>query len=92
MKRELIDLNPFVGGKSPVRLVSRDRVLSPGEIAAVWRACETMGRPFGAMIMLLLATLQRRDEVSGMEIAELDLERRLWTIPEPRTARSTWSR
>jgi integrase len=82
---ELIDHNPFVGGKSPVRLVSRDRVLSTGEIAALWRACETMGRPFGAMIMLLLTTLQRRGEVSGMENAELDLERRLWTIPGRRT-------
>jgi integrase len=81
---ELIDQNPFLGGKSPVRMVSRDRVLSTGEITALWRASETIGRPFGAMIMRLLATLQRRDEVSAMKNAELDLERRLWTIPGAR--------
>ena len=81
---ELIDHNPFLGGKNPVRLISRDRVLSAAEIAALWRACEQMGPPFGAMIMLLLATLQRRGEVTWMENAELDLERRLWTIPAAR--------
>jgi integrase len=81
---ELIDHNPFLGGKNPVRLTSRDRVLSAAEIAALWRACEQMGPPFGAMIMLLLATLQRRGEVTWMENAELDLERRLWTIPAAR--------
>jgi integrase len=81
---ELIDHNPFLGGKNPVRLVSRDRVLSAAEIAALWRACERMGPPFGSMIMLLLATLQRRGEVTWMENAELDLERRVWTIPAAR--------
>jgi integrase len=78
---ELIDHNPFLGGRNPVRRISRDRTLSAAEIAALWRACQTMGAPFGAMIMLLLATAQRRGEITWIENAELDLERRLWTIP-----------
>ena len=78
---ELIDHNPFLGGRNPVHRISRDRTLSAAEIAAVWRAGEQMGPPFGSMIMLLLATVQRRGEVTWMENAELDLERRLWTIP-----------
>ncbi|HVB18219.1 MAG TPA: integrase arm-type DNA-binding domain-containing protein [Stellaceae bacterium] len=67
-----------------LRRTRRDRVLSDDEIAAVWRACDSIGQPFGSLIRVALLTGQRREEVAGMEWAELDLDAGLWTIPASR--------
>lgn len=68
--------------------VARDRVLTDGEIAAVWRA--TDGWPFGAIVRLLLATGQRRSEVGWMRWGEVDLEGKKWTIPSARHKGGRW--
>jgi integrase len=78
---ELIERNPFEGGKNPIHREERARALSATEIAALWRAWETMGAPMGAFMRLALITGQRRSEIATMERRELDLEGRLWTIP-----------
>jgi integrase len=78
---ELIERNPFEGGKNPIHREERARALSATEIAALWRAWETMGAPMGAFMRLALVTGQRRSEIATMERRELDLEGRLWTIP-----------
>jgi integrase len=78
---ELIERNPFEGGKNPIHRQERARALSATEIAALWRAWETMGAPMGAFMRLALITGQRRSEIATMERPELDLEGRLWTIP-----------
>ena len=82
---ELIDHNPFLGGKNPVRRQDRSRALSPAEIDTLWQACDTMGPPLGAFIKFALVTAQRRGEIATMERAELDLAARLWTIPAAKT-------
>ena len=79
--QELIERNPFLGGRSPIRREDRARALSTAEVAALWRAWERMGVPLGAFMMFALATGQRRGEIATMENAELDLEGQLWTIP-----------
>jgi integrase len=78
---ELIDRDPFEGGKNPIRREERARALSATEIAALWRAWETMGAPMGAFMRFALLTGQRRTEIATMERSELDLEARLWSIP-----------
>ena len=50
-----------------------------------WLACDKLSYPFGSMAKLLLLTGQRRNEVSGMTWAELDLDKALWRIPGGRT-------
>jgi integrase len=75
------EISPVANVKAPAREISRDRILSDEEIAAVWRACESMGWPFGPLIQLLIVTGQREDEVAGMRWSEVDLERALWTLP-----------
>jgi len=79
--QELIERNPFLGGRNPIRREDRSRALSPAEVAALWRTWETMGVPMGAFMMFALATGQRRCEIAAMENAELDLDGQLWTIP-----------
>jgi integrase len=41
------------------------------------------------ILRLLLITLQRESEVAGMARAELDLDRRIWTVPAARTKNGT---
>lgn len=69
------------GGVYPPR--PRDRVLSDDEIRAIWQACEPdrTAWPYGDLIRLALLLGQRRDEIRGMEWADLDLDRGVWTIP-----------
>src|SRR5438477_9067161 len=63
---ELIDRDPFEGGRNPIRREERARALSSPEIAALWRAWETMGVPIGAFMRFALVTGQRRTEVATM--------------------------
>ena len=78
---EVLPESPVARMRAPSRESARDRVLTDDEIRCFWLACAGLGWPFGPLFKLLLATAQRRDEVSGMTFAELDLERRLWVIP-----------
>ena len=76
-----IDHPPCLGMKKPSKTVERTRVLSDAELAAIWLATDTMGFPFGTHVKLLISTAQRRNEVSALCWADLDLEHRMWTQP-----------
>jgi integrase len=81
VSKDLIGANPCDGVRPPTKERARDRVLDNGEIKVFWAACDELGWPYGPLCKLLLLTAQRRDEVGGMEWAEIDLERRLWSLP-----------
>lgn len=88
-----------VTNANPVALVTvaatgeRDRVLSDRELKALWAAFKEPATIDGAhispsvafAILLAMTTLQRRGEVTGMRLSEIDFERRHWTIPSHRT-------
>jgi integrase len=87
---EGLDANP-VAGLKPADVLgeveARDRVLNPAEIAAVWRAAETMGSPFGALLQVLLLSGQRLNEIarcSWEEIEGLDGTHPVLTVPAER--------
>jgi integrase len=85
VEQELIETSPCVGLKPPAgKETARDRVLSDDELRQVWRAAETLGLPFGAVVQLLILTGQRRNEVAHMQWGELDVEKRLWMLPRER--------
>ena len=79
--KDLIEVNPCDGLKPPTKERARDRVLSDAEVRAFWKGCDELGWPFAPLFRLLLLTAQRRDEVATMEWSELDLEKRLWSLP-----------
>ena len=54
------------------------------ELACFWHGCDKLGWPFGPLFKLLLLTAQRREEVGGMRWSEIDLDKRIWTIPRER--------
>jgi len=80
-----LDATPFTNLHKPSPERSRDRVLNHAELAAVWKAAEDMGYPFGRVVQLLILTAQRRDEVGGMRRADIDTAERLWTLPREKT-------
>ena len=86
VEQDILATSPCTGLKPPAgREVSRDRVLTDVELRLVWLAAERMGYPWGTVVQLLALTGQRRGEVAGMRWAELDMEKRLWTLPAERT-------
>ena len=82
VSRDIITASPCAGVKPPTPERSRDRVLSDGELGAVWGAADNLGGTFGALVRLLILTGQRRDEVAGMRWRELT--GRTWTIARER--------
>jgi integrase len=75
--------NPVTGTEPRRGEVKRECVLTETGIKVVWNASTNW--PFGAIVRLLLATGQRRDEVGGMRWSELDFQRRMWCLPKERT-------
>lgn len=81
MERGIIETSPVAGTKPPTREQPRDRVLTDDEIRNVLRVCAKEPYPFGQFVPLLLATAQRRGEVSQMKWSQIDLEAKQWVIP-----------
>ena len=83
--RAVLDQSPAEGVPLPAKEVARDRVLDDRELAQVILAARKMGGPYGGIVELLALTGQRREEVAGLQWAELDLVQRIWTLPKSRT-------
>jgi integrase len=83
--RAVLDQSPAEGVPLPAKEVARDRVLNDQELAQVILAARAMGGPYGGIVELLALTGQRREEVARMKWDELDLARRIWTLPKSRT-------
>ncbi len=79
--RGILERSPCAGLSKPSQGQSRDRVLSDDELRAVIFAARQAGKPYGAIVELLVLTGQRRNEVASMSWQELDLDKALWTIP-----------
>lgn len=82
-----IKYNLMGGTEAPAKYVPCDRALSAEEIKILWHnLAKTFPRDQGRVLILklLLATGQRSNEVAGMAHSEIDLDKRLWTIPEDR--------
>lgn len=84
VERGMIDASPIAGMKPLSKERSRERVLTDDELGALWTACDAEGYPFGDCMKLLILSGQRRAEVAEMRWSELDLEKRLWTLPSQR--------
>ena len=80
-ERGVIAVSPCNGIKKPAKSQTRDRVLSDEELRAIWRASDTIGYPYGALVQLLMLTGQRRTEVATMRWRDIDLPSGVWTIP-----------
>jgi integrase len=83
-----LDHSPMDGMRKPAEAKPRERVLTDPEIKKLWCGLETAlprSTAVQRIIRLCLITGQRVGEVSGMHANEIDLTRRLWTIPSERS-------
>jgi integrase len=96
---ELVAINPGTGF-SPVGMVKpRTRILSDGELKSLWeglrspatlkikdgRTCDAhVSRPVAIILQVALLLLQRKSEVAGMRLSELDLVNGAWNLPPER--------
>ena len=68
-----VSSNPVEATLKPLLVErSRERVLTDGELVAIWNACRD--DDYGRIVRLLMLTGQRRDEVGSMCWSEIDLE------------------
>ena len=73
--RNLIEADPAAHVEKPASETRRDRVLSDAELAAIWRACDELGFPFGPAVQMLALTGARREEVLALRWSEVDFDR-----------------
>lgn len=67
VRRHYIEHSPCEGMQLPSKPRTKDRVLDDVELAAVWRAAEQHGYPYGAIVQLLILTGQRRGEIAALQ-------------------------
>jgi len=80
-----IERSPMEGMETPPPVKPRDRWLSDQEISRVWLHAPDCHRCFGPIVRLLIATGQRREEVTSLLWEELNRRERLWQLPGDRT-------
>jgi integrase len=83
--QDIIAISPCAGVERPANENARSRVLTDDELRLVYIAADREGWPFGPIVKLMLLTGQREREVAGMRRTEIDLDRKMWTLPENRT-------
>jgi len=81
----IVETNPTIGvTKHAADIKPRDRVLSDAELVAIWNAVPERAQHYGSVIKLLMLTGCRADEIGGLKWSEVDLERKLISLPEDR--------
>jgi integrase len=83
IREGLIETNPVAGTAKAEDGGPRDRVLTQEELATIWRG---LGEDrFSDIVRLLILTAQRREEIGGLRLSEIDFDRGLIVLPPART-------
>jgi integrase len=69
--RGIIAANPAADLPQAGAVVSRDRVLTDVELAAVWHGAAALGGPVGSALQLLILTGARREEIGALRWDEM---------------------
>jgi hypothetical protein len=85
VERGIVDVSPMIDMKPPTKEQARDRVLNDDEIRAVLRACAEELYPYRQFVPLLMATGQRRGEISNLKWSQIDLDAEQLVIPAERS-------
>lgn len=80
----IVEANPMRDVKRLSKEKPRERVLTDAEIVQVWNGATTLGNAFAAAVRVLMLTGQRRTEVMQMRWSEIDMDKRLWSLPGER--------
>jgi integrase len=81
----LIKVNPMRELSAPNVPASRERVLSSAEVRWFWRACDSVGEPFGSLFRALLLSGARLRELAELRRNELSDDGTAINLPSTRT-------
>nr|WP_244952365.1 site-specific integrase [Ruegeria arenilitoris] len=84
-RKHWLEVNPILAVEPPKPPKARSRVLSDTELASLLRHVTGQRRASAVMVQLLLLTAQRLNDVCHMRWDDLDLERGVWTIQDPKS-------
>lgn len=97
ISEDIVQINPATGFAPFADQQPRTRIWSNEELRALWRVLNTegkltdrqgrqcfVGRQLKVAIMLCAFLLQRRAEIAGMQIAEINFDDAVWIIPAER--------
>ncbi len=70
MKEGIVEANPIIATNTPPPVKARERVLSDGELVAIWHGC--LDDDYGSIVQLLMLTGCRRDEIRQLRWPEID--------------------
>jgi integrase len=85
VNRDLLAASPVATMDAPAAEKPRERKLQDHELAALWRAADADGYPFGRLVQLLVLTGARRDELREATWSEFDLDNATWLLPAARS-------
>jgi integrase len=89
-EEELIEINPFPNLKKIKTPEStRERILKNSEIATLWLAMEQESANMRDILRLLLLLGQRSTDTMSMSVADIDEDRKEWTVPAPSRSKNT---
>ena len=74
IRKDYIKENPVSGIERLAPEISRDRVLTDGEIRSVWKACDELNHPQAEAVKFLLLSGQRLGQVQEMRWPEIESE------------------
>jgi integrase len=89
IERGLIEASPCDRIRPPAPETSRERILSDDELAACWRATDSLAPPACQFIKILILTGLRRNEVAQMRYSEIDFETKTLHLPAIRCKNKT---
>jgi integrase len=85
-EEELIANNPFPNLKKiKAKESARERILKDSEIKELWEAMKDESPNMRDIMRLLLLLGQRSLETMSMSVADIDIDRKEWTVPASRT-------
>ena len=74
--------NPVAQIRLPKKSTSRERRLLPGEEEKILIACDEYGGDLPSIVRLALTTVMRRGELASLTWDNVDLKKRMATLPE----------
>ena len=85
LDRGLVEAHPAARLIKRFKEQARDRVLTDGEIRALWTGLDAHPGAASDAMRLRLLLGQRGGETAGMLWTEIDLDAKRWSLPAPRT-------
>jgi integrase len=87
LSRDVVQASPFVGIHKPASEVARDRILSDGEVQAVFGALRQERPIIAGLWELLFYTAVRPGTALAARWSHIDLARKSWEVPVTKKAR-----